>query len=100
MVCITGASLVAGARSHLHIAGWHLTPGFGLTRDEDARRGAPLEYPALALVVSGGHTHLFEVRQGFHYVPPIRMDDHLDRTPAYPVPECTAESALRPSPPY
>jgi N6-L-threonylcarbamoyladenine synthase len=28
---------------------------------------APLEYPALALVVSGGHTHLFEVREGFHY---------------------------------
>jgi N6-L-threonylcarbamoyladenine synthase len=26
-----------------------------------------LGYPALALVVSGGHTHLFEVREGFHY---------------------------------
>jgi N6-L-threonylcarbamoyladenine synthase len=26
-----------------------------------------IEYPALALVVSGGHTHLFEVREGFHY---------------------------------
>jgi N6-L-threonylcarbamoyladenine synthase len=26
-----------------------------------------LAYPALALVVSGGHTHLFEVRQGFSY---------------------------------
>ena len=30
------------------------------------RRGE-IEYPALALVVSGGHTHLFEVREGFHY---------------------------------
>src|SRR5580704_13493302 len=29
--------------------------------------GARLEYPALALVVSGGHTHLFEVREGFAY---------------------------------
>jgi tRNA N6-adenosine threonylcarbamoyltransferase len=29
--------------------------------------GAAIEYPALALVVSGGHTHLFEVRQGFVY---------------------------------
>jgi N6-L-threonylcarbamoyladenine synthase len=29
--------------------------------------GAAIEYPALALVVSGGHTHLFEVRQGFIY---------------------------------
>jgi N6-L-threonylcarbamoyladenine synthase len=27
----------------------------------------PVEFPALALVVSGGHTHLFEVREGFHY---------------------------------
>jgi N6-L-threonylcarbamoyladenine synthase len=26
-----------------------------------------IEYPALALVVSGGHTHLFEVRAGFSY---------------------------------
>ncbi len=26
-----------------------------------------VEYPALALVVSGGHTHLFEVREGFRY---------------------------------
>lgn len=27
----------------------------------------PVEFPALALVVSGGHTHLFEVRAGFEY---------------------------------
>jgi N6-L-threonylcarbamoyladenine synthase len=27
----------------------------------------PVEYPALALVVSGGHTNLFEVREGFRY---------------------------------
>ena len=26
-----------------------------------------IEYPAIALVVSGGHTHLFEVREGFVY---------------------------------
>lgn len=29
--------------------------------------GDRLAYPALALVVSGGHTHLFEVREGFSY---------------------------------
>src|SRR5277367_6589075 len=29
--------------------------------------GLQIEYPALALVVSGGHTHLFEVRAGFVY---------------------------------
>ncbi len=34
---------------------------------EAQRDGAPVELPALALVVSGGHTHLFEVREGFAY---------------------------------
>lgn len=29
--------------------------------------GEAIEYPAVALVVSGGHTHLFEVREGFSY---------------------------------
>jgi phosphatidylserine/phosphatidylglycerophosphate/cardiolipin synthase-like enzyme len=31
------AEAIAGAREHVHIAGWHVTPGFGLTRDDDAR---------------------------------------------------------------
>jgi N6-L-threonylcarbamoyladenine synthase len=34
---------------------------------EAKQAGEPIEYPALALVVSGGHTHLFEVRDGFRY---------------------------------
>jgi N6-L-threonylcarbamoyladenine synthase len=34
---------------------------------ESRRAGTPVEFPALALVVSGGHTHLFEVREGFVY---------------------------------
>jgi len=34
---------------------------------EAGQRGTPVEYPALALVVSGGHTHLFEVQEGFRY---------------------------------
>ncbi|HSB16134.1 MAG TPA: tRNA (adenosine(37)-N6)-threonylcarbamoyltransferase complex transferase subunit TsaD [Bryobacteraceae bacterium] len=34
---------------------------------EARQSGNPVEYPALALVVSGGHTHLFEVLEGFHY---------------------------------
>jgi N6-L-threonylcarbamoyladenine synthase len=34
---------------------------------EARRAGTPVEYPALALVVSGGHTHLFEVSAGFDY---------------------------------
>jgi phosphatidylserine/phosphatidylglycerophosphate/cardiolipin synthase-like enzyme len=31
------AEAIAGARSYVHIAGWHMTPGFGLTRDDGAR---------------------------------------------------------------
>jgi N6-L-threonylcarbamoyladenine synthase len=34
---------------------------------EARQSGSPVEYPALALVVSGGHTHLFEVLEGLHY---------------------------------
>jgi N6-L-threonylcarbamoyladenine synthase len=34
---------------------------------EARREGSPVELPALALVASGGHTHLFEVRDGFRY---------------------------------
>jgi N6-L-threonylcarbamoyladenine synthase len=34
---------------------------------EARRAGTPVEFPALALVVSGGHTHLFEVQSGFRY---------------------------------
>ena len=34
---------------------------------EARRSGARIEFPALALVVSGGHTHLFEVCEGFAY---------------------------------
>ena len=34
---------------------------------EAARVGTPVEYPAMALVVSGGHTHQFEVSPGFAY---------------------------------
>jgi N6-L-threonylcarbamoyladenine synthase len=34
---------------------------------EARRDGHRVEYPAVALVVSGGHTHLFEVRAGFEY---------------------------------
>ncbi|MFZ1926950.1 MAG: hypothetical protein WAU42_12500, partial [Solirubrobacteraceae bacterium] len=32
------AEALAGARSHVHIAGWHITPDFGLTRDDRATR--------------------------------------------------------------
>jgi phosphatidylserine/phosphatidylglycerophosphate/cardiolipin synthase-like enzyme len=32
------ADALSGARSHVHIAGWHITPSFGLTRDDQACR--------------------------------------------------------------
>jgi phosphatidylserine/phosphatidylglycerophosphate/cardiolipin synthase-like enzyme len=32
------AEALAGARSYVHIAGWHVTPDFGLTRDDRAYR--------------------------------------------------------------
>jgi phosphatidylserine/phosphatidylglycerophosphate/cardiolipin synthase-like enzyme len=32
------AEAIEGARSHVHIAGWHITPEFGLTRDPAASR--------------------------------------------------------------
>jgi phosphatidylserine/phosphatidylglycerophosphate/cardiolipin synthase-like enzyme len=32
------AEAIAGARSHVHIAGWHVTADFGLTRDRHASR--------------------------------------------------------------
>ena len=32
------AVALTGARSHVHIAGWHVTPDFGLTRDDHAHR--------------------------------------------------------------
>jgi phosphatidylserine/phosphatidylglycerophosphate/cardiolipin synthase-like enzyme len=31
------AEAIARARRYVHIAGWHVTPGFGLTRDTDAQ---------------------------------------------------------------
>ena len=34
---------------------------------ESKQRGTPVEFPALALIVSGGHTHLFETRADFTY---------------------------------
>ena len=34
---------------------------------EARQRGEPVEFPALALVVSGGHTHLFEISEAMEY---------------------------------
>ena len=34
---------------------------------ESRRGGHPVQFPALALIVSGGHTHLFEVTEDYRY---------------------------------
>jgi N6-L-threonylcarbamoyladenine synthase len=34
---------------------------------ESRQRGTPVEFPAVALIASGGHTHLFEVQADFSY---------------------------------
>ncbi|MDQ6698636.1 MAG: tRNA (adenosine(37)-N6)-threonylcarbamoyltransferase complex transferase subunit TsaD, partial [Acidobacteriota bacterium] len=34
---------------------------------ESRRKGNPVQFPALALIVSGGHTHLFEVTEDYRY---------------------------------
>ena len=54
----TGVPLIAVNHIEGHIHAVVLEPG---------ARGGAVEFPALALVVSGGHTHLFEVRAGFAY---------------------------------
>jgi N6-L-threonylcarbamoyladenine synthase len=54
----TGIPLIAVNHIEGHIHGAIL---------EARQRGVPVELPALALVVSGGHTHLFEARQDGTY---------------------------------
>jgi N6-L-threonylcarbamoyladenine synthase len=54
----TGAPLIAVNHIEGHIHAVVL---------EAKAMGTPIEFPSLALVVSGGHTHLFEVHEGFKY---------------------------------
>src|SRR5471032_2314146 len=37
-VLVDGGEALTGARSYVYIAGWHITPDFGLTRDDRASR--------------------------------------------------------------
>ncbi len=67
LVGLTYAKSLCFARGIPLIAVNHIEGHIHAVIMEAKRDGAPVELPALALVVSGGHTHLFEVREGFQY---------------------------------
>jgi N6-L-threonylcarbamoyladenine synthase len=67
LVGLTYAKSLSFARGIPLIAVNHIEGHIHAVVMEAKRAGTPVEFPALALVVSGGHTHLFEVREGFEY---------------------------------
>ena len=67
LVGITYAKALCYARGLPLVAVNHLEGHIHAVVMEAAGEGHPVEFPALALVASGGHTHLFEVQQGFRY---------------------------------
>jgi N6-L-threonylcarbamoyladenine synthase len=67
LVGLTFAKSLSFARGLPLIAVNHIEGHIHAVVLEARRAGTPVEFPALALVVSGGHTHLFEVREGFAY---------------------------------
>ena len=67
LVGLTYAKSLCFARGLPLIAVNHIEGHIHAVILEAKRAATPVEFPSLALVVSGGHTHLFEVRQGFAY---------------------------------
>jgi N6-L-threonylcarbamoyladenine synthase len=67
LVGLTYAKSLCFARGISLIAVNHIEGHIHAVIMESTRDGTPVELPALALVVSGGHTHLFEVAEGFRY---------------------------------
>ena len=67
LVGLTYAKALSFARGIPLIAVNHIEGHIHAVILEAKRAGTPVRFPALALVVSGGHTHLFEVREGFQY---------------------------------
>jgi N6-L-threonylcarbamoyladenine synthase len=67
LVGITYAKALALARNLPLIAVNHIEGHIHAVISQTLRADQPVEYPALALVASGGHTHLFEVREGLAY---------------------------------
>ena len=67
LVGITYAKSLCFARNLPLIGVNHIEGHIHAVVLEAKAAGEPVEYPALALVVSGGHTHLFEVNEGSRY---------------------------------
>src|SRR6185369_12551601 len=67
LVGLTYAKALSFARGIPLIAVNHIEGHIHAVILEAKRAGTPVGFPALALVVSGGHTHLFEVQEGFQY---------------------------------
>ena len=67
LVGLTYAKSLCFARGVPLIAVNHIEGHIHAVIMESKRAGTPVAFPAAALVVSGGHTHLFEVREGFQY---------------------------------
>jgi len=63
LVGLTYAKAIAFATGIPLIAVNHIEGHIHAVILEAAASGRPVEFPALALIASGGHTHLFEVRQ-------------------------------------
>jgi len=64
LVGLTYAKAIAFATGIPLIAVHHIEGHIQAVMLEARQRGTPVELPALALVVSGGHTHLFEISDG------------------------------------
>jgi len=67
LVGITYAKALCLARNLPLIAVNHIEGHIHAVISQALASGRPVEYPALGLVVSGGHTHLFEIREGLRY---------------------------------
>lgn len=67
LVGLTYAKSLSFARGLPLIAVNHIEGHIHAVILEAKQAGTPIGYPALALVVSGGHTHLFEVGEDFRY---------------------------------
>jgi len=67
LVGITYAKALCFARELPLVGVNHIEGHIHAVISQALREGRPIEYPALALVVSGGHTHLFEVNGESRY---------------------------------